>query len=107
MKKQKAIISVAVSVTMVLALLGLSGCGGQTSELSMADEVSAYVDNIDMEYAYDTTYNLAYNDDLHSSELGFRTAGSDAEHKAADYLAGEMKKLGLEDIEKVPVSVDK
>lgn len=39
--------------------------------------------------------------------MGFRTSGSDAEHAAADFLAEEMKAIGLTDVEKVPVSVDK
>lgn len=107
MKKQKRIIAIVLTATMVLATLGFTGCGKQESTMSMADEVSAFMECIDMEYAYDTTYNLAYNEDLKSSDQGFRTAGSDAEHKAADYLVDEMKALGLEDIEKIPVSVDK
>ena len=35
-----------------------------------------------------------------NSELGGRTAGSDAEHKAADWLAEEMKKIGLLKVKK-------
>ncbi|HML36744.1 MAG TPA: M28 family peptidase, partial [Bacillota bacterium] len=41
------------------------------------------------------------------TSLGTRTAGSDAEHAAADYLLSEMKKIGLADTEKVAVPVDK
>ena len=94
MKKQKRIIAVVLTATMVLATLGLTGCGKQESTMSMADEVSAFMECIDMEYAYDTTYNLAYNEDLKSSDQGFRTAGSDAEHKVGGHIFYGTNDLG-------------
>jgi len=45
--------------------------------------------------------------DLADNELGWRSAGSDAEHKTADYLAKEMEAIGLVDVEKVGTPVDK
>lgn len=101
------ITALTVAAVMVFATLGLSGCGKEESSLSMAGDTSAYMDAIDMEYAFNATKNLAYNEDLYSNELGFRNPGSDAEHKAAEYLAEEMKDLGLSDVELVPVTVDK
>lgn len=59
-----------------------------------------------MEYAYSLTEKLAYDEEL-GGECGFRTAGSIYEHRAADFLAEEMKAIGLSDIEKIPVTVDK
>lgn len=106
-KKRSRIIVLVISAVMIFTMSGLSGCGKKESTLSMADDVNSFMDTIDMEYAYDTTYELAYNEDLYTNELGFRNSASDAEHKAADYLAAEMKELGLEDIEKIPVTVDK
>lgn len=90
-------------------LLTTAGCGNSKvdSELSMADDVQSYIDAVDQEYAYGIAETLAYDEKYLSNELGWRTAGSDAEHKAADYLADEMDSLGLEEIEKVPVTVDK
>ncbi|MGX5656669.1 M28 family peptidase [Geodermatophilus nigrescens] len=38
--------------------------------------------------------------------LGFRLAGSPAEHEAADYLAGEFRAMGISDVRKEPVPVD-
>ncbi|MEG1929995.1 MAG: M28 family peptidase, partial [Anaerovorax sp.] len=58
-------------------------------------------------YAYNIALQLSQNEAFRSSSLGSRTAGSDAEHAAADYLYNEMKKLGLTDVEKVGVNVDK
>lgn len=106
-KRWSRITALAVSAVMILTMFGLSGCGEKESGLSMADDVNAFMDKINMKYAYDTAYDLAYNEDLFTHELGFRNGGSDAEHKAADYLVNEMKELGLEDIEKIPVTVDK
>ncbi|HWQ78631.1 MAG TPA: M28 family peptidase [Anaerovoracaceae bacterium] len=62
---------------------------------------------VDQEYAYNIAKELATNPKYHSSSLGTRTAGSDAEHAAADYLLAEMKKIGLVETEKVGVPVDK
>ena len=101
----------AISIIAILALVIMTfgGCGqkGVDSDLSMADEVQAFADAIDMDYAYDLAYELGYNMDLADNELGWRSAGSDAEHKTADYLAEEMKKIGLVDVDKVGTPVDK
>ena len=56
------------------------------SDLSMADEVKAFYDKVDMDYAYELAYELAYDWDNLAEANGWRAAGSDAEHAAADYL---------------------
>lgn len=66
-----------------------------------------FLKEADPQYAYDIAYELSKNPKYRSSSLGTRTAGSDAEHKAADYLLSELKKIGLADTEKVAVKVDK
>ena len=90
-------------------LISMTACGGSRikSELSMAGDVENYLDNVDPKYAYGIAETLAYDENYLSNKLGFRTAGSDAEHKAADYLVSEMQALKLADVEKVPVAVDK
>lgn len=100
-----------VAVSLVMAI-SLSACGGGgeakvESDLSMAGDVQNYIDNIDLEYAYDLTETLAYDEQYWDNELGWRTAGSDAEHKTADFLAEEMEKIGLTDVTKVGTKVDK
>lgn len=99
---------IAVSLSMVASL---TACGGSDnkvdSELSMAEDVQSYIDSIDMEYAYDLAETLAYDEQYWDNELGWRTAGSDAEHKAADFLEKEMKAIGLTEVEKVGTTVDK
>lgn len=68
--------------------------------------IKSYTAAIDTEYGYNLAYKLAYDETL-GGECGFRTAGSDFEHLCADYLAEEMEKIGLTDVEKIPVTVDK
>ena len=117
MNKRKLLCFTAV---FMLVLMTFSACGGQeateekadansevTSTLSMADDVKAYLEKVDTEYTYKLAETLAYDEQYWDNELGWRTSGSDAEHKTADFLAKEMKNIGLTDVEKVPVKVDK
>ncbi len=85
LKGNKYKITALLIVMAMLATCVLTGCG-EKKTMSMGNDVSAFVDNIDMDYAYDVTSDLAYNKDLFSNEHGFRNAGSDAEQKTADYL---------------------
>lgn len=82
---------------------------GSKSNLSMTDAVDKYINATPEaeDYGYDIAYTLSYDKKYADDITGFRTAGSDAEHAAADFIAGEYEKLGLADIEKVPVTVDK
>lgn len=98
-------------------VLSLAGCKSTTASVSSTqsaqnntfyqDAIDAYVNEIDMDYAYDFTKTLSLDPSLHDNSLGFRTSGSDAEHRTADYLAEEMEAIGLKNVEKVPVTVDK
>lgn len=79
------------------------------SDLSMSEDVynmTKYLAKSE-DYAFDVGYTLAYDKDLADDKTGFRTAGSDAEHRAAAYLEKEFKKIGLTSVEQVPVTVDK
>lgn len=108
MKRKGLALILALTVTIVMCF---TGCGDKgvsiDSDLSMAADVEKYVNAIDIEYAYDLTEKLAYDEEYWDCELGWRTAGSDAEHRCADFLAEEMANIGLTDIEKVPTTVDK
>ncbi len=85
---------------------GLYRASAVTSDLSMADDVTKFLDKVDAEYGYKLTTKLAYDENL-SGHLGWRLAGSDEEHVCADFLFNEMKKIGLSDVEKVAVSCDR
>ena len=107
-RSAKLLICTAASLTMVISMESCGSSENQVdSELSMATEVQGYIDSIDMEYAYDLTETLAYDEEYWDNELGWRTAGSDAEHRMADFLEKEMKDIGLTDVQKVGTTVDK
>jgi len=105
------------ALCLLMCLWALTGCGGNeskvhqaseiTSDLFMAEDVQAFYDNLDVEYGYDLMYELSYNWDELAEACGYRTAGSDAEHATADYLAKEMKKIGLKNVDKVGTKCDK
>ena len=71
------------------------------------EAIAAFAEKADESFGYDVSYKLAYDNELQSTpEYGWRMAGSEAEHKAADYLSELMTDIGLEDVEKVPITVD-
>ncbi len=97
-------------LTLLIALMmGLATSCSQTSDLSMQDDVDKMLEFTSeaTDRAEDVAYTLAYDMDLADDSTGFRTAGSDAEHRAADYLVEEFEKIGLEDVTKEAVTVDK
>lgn len=129
MKKWIKLLTAAAVLSMVMWTL--AGCGGSgggsgsgeeesaageslgyqssevTSDLSMAEDVKAYLEKVDLEYGYKLTDFLAYDEDLTDCPLGWRSAGSDAEHRTADYLEKEMQKIGLQNVEKIGTQCDK
>lgn len=101
-------LSFAIILVLVLGMLSACGGGGGGSVTPPEDSIySAYLDAVDVDFAYDVGVELAENPEYHNSPIGTRTAGSDAEHRAADYLVGVMESIGLADVEKVGVDVDK
>ncbi|MGI6765607.1 MAG: M28 family peptidase [Lentihominibacter sp.] len=106
MKKLKLSFMILLSI-MIVSVFSACGEAEPESSLSMAPEVKAYTEALDMDYAYDIAYELSYNEDLADNKLGWRTAGSDAEHRTADWIEAEMKKIGLQDVEKIGTDVDK
>ena len=133
MRNKKWASLLAVLLVLAMCVWTLSACGGSggdteeaaepeateeaapegytnaevTSELSMADEVKAFYDAVDMDYAYDLGYELAYDWDNLAEANGWRSAGSDAEHATADYLVKEWEKIGLQNVDKLASKCDK
>ncbi|MDO4176160.1 MAG: M28 family peptidase [Bacillota bacterium] len=113
---------------LTMSVWALAGCGGSgdgeeaasdggdgeyysaseiTSDAAYADAIQAFYDNVDMDYAYDLTYELAYNWKDYAEACGWRTAGSDSEHATAEFLKGEMDDIGLQEVEMVGTKCDK
>lgn len=74
---------------------------------SIEEDLEKYVALVDKDFAWEVTETLSYDKKYWDDSTGFRTAGSDAEHRAADYLADTFKEIGLEEVEKEPVHLDK
>ncbi|MGN0963903.1 MAG: M28 family peptidase [Dysosmobacter sp.] len=67
----------------------------------------SYISAVSPDFAYDVALELTTNPSFFNSDLGGRNSGSDAEHAAADYLAGVMEDIGLTDVEKVAAQCDR
>ena len=78
----------------------------KTLSAQAAAQYKGYIENADPQYAYNIAYELSTNPEFFNSDQGGRTAGSEAEHKTADYLAKEMKKIGLTNVEKIAADAD-
>lgn len=94
----------ALAVTMAMSVT-LTGCGDKSSG---NEAIDAFTANIDGETANEVSHTLAFDEKYFNDgdASGFRTAGSDADHAAAEYLKGKFEEIGLE-TEIVPVKVDK
>lgn len=100
-----------------MAAAGMAGCAASETPLGQTDMtplsrdvreiVGDYMAKVDHSFSYDIAETLAYDKTYHSSPLGYRTAGSEAEHKAAAWIAEQMEALGLTEVEQVPVTVDR
>lgn len=74
--------------------------------LSMSWDIDAFYDKLDYQYGHDLSLDLATNPNIADFSL-WRTAGSDGEHLAADYLVNKMAEIGLQNIEKKGLPCDK
>ena len=100
---------------MIALLSGLTACGQSQAASQSTEEKSAsleelynsYISAVSPDFAYEIALELTTNPDYFNSELGGRNAGSDAEHAAADYLAGVMEEIGLSDVEKNAAQCDR
>lgn len=100
---------------MIALLSGLTACGRSQTAPQPTEEKSgsleelynSYISAVSSDFAYEIALELTTNPDYFNSELGGRNAGSDAEHAAADYLAGVMEEIGLSDVEKNAAQCDR
>ena len=88
-------------------LVSATACGKQPATDAAqpaADPTQAYLDTVDVDYAYDLALKL---EDIRSNEtLGYRTAGSDAELATGDMLKAEMERIGLQNVTKDAFTLD-
>lgn len=107
---KRNIVTALLLVVMLSAIPLFSGCGAKESGYQVPEELSdmvnGYLDKVDPSVAYDIAVELSENPSLLSSDSGGRNAGSDAEHAAAQWLATQMKEIGLTDVQKDGVPCD-
>ena len=95
------------------AVLLLSACGQQPDTPQSTPEAErvtleaaqqAYLEKVDVDYAYHLALQL---EDIRSNEnLGYRTAGSEAELATGDMLKAEMESIGLQNVTKDEFTLD-
>ncbi|PIC73939.1 M28 family peptidase [Sporosarcina sp. P17b] len=70
----------------------------------LSGEKDKYLSVVDVEYAFDFAKGL---EEFKTNEkLGYRTAGSEAEHKTGEKIEKEMKEIGLTEVTKDAFKVD-
>lgn len=90
-------------LTVNLPMMTLQG-QAQTETKPLEQVTQAYKDKVDVKYSYDLTNKMA---EFRTNEkLGYRPAGSPAEHEAGIYLAEEMEKIGLTQVTSDEFTVD-
>lgn len=98
-----------LSFAMVLTLVGCSTSTQPSATASeknhaLSDSWNAYVEKVDVDYAYDLAVKM---EEIRSNEeLGYRTAGSQAEAQTGDMLKAEMEKIGLTNVTKDEFTLD-
>lgn len=106
----KKIIAIFITILLCITQFGCSKLTEDLEEYQVPEELqaayNAFIDSVSPEYAYQIALELSENKEFQSSPWGDRTAGSKAEHAAADWLAGKMKEIGLTDIEKAAAKCD-
>ncbi|MDR2458335.1 MAG: M28 family peptidase [Clostridiales Family XIII bacterium] len=105
MKKLSILFSFVLVFTFAFA-----SCGKDTDtkkSANVAEEYKSYIDAVDPSYAYELTNEINEDEKYSDNELGDRQAGSDAEHATAIRLSEEMTALGLVDVTRQGVKVDR
>ena len=108
MKRYKRILLMVTICTFVLF-----ACANKNTKSAISNnenykaQYEAFIDKVSSEYAYNIAYELSTNEKFFNSKLGGRNAGSDAEHRTADFLVEKMNEIGLSDVKKTAVKCDK
>ena len=76
----------------------------ETKTIPLSNEKEQYLSVVDVEYAFDFAKGL--EEYKTNEKLGYRTAGSVAEHKTGEKIEKEMNALGLAEVTKDAFAVD-
>lgn len=104
MKKWFRLVCMVVALCLMLGS-GVASMAEQTGSGGSA-ALDKFLEAVDTNYAYEIALTLAEDTRFHNSSWGDRTAGSAAEHAAADWLVGKMNEIGLSDVVKEGAKCD-
>lgn len=104
----KKVLSIFLILLLCLTLISCGDKGKASYDVpqELEDMYNNLMGSLDPEFAYDVAYTLSETEEFHSSPLGGRNAGSDAEHKTAEYLVDLMEEIGLTEVEKMGAQCD-
>lgn len=94
MKKTKKIAALLLSA--LLAVSCLTACGEKKEAVEYPEDFQAFLDVLDTEFSYEVDKTISEMGD--DPALGFRSAGSPAEKKTAEYIEQTMKDIGLQNV---------
>ena len=94
MKKTKKIAALLLSA--LLAVSCLTACGDKKAAVEYPEDFQAFLDVLDTEFSYEVDKTISEMGD--DPALGFRSAGSPAEKKTAEYIEQTMKDIGLQNV---------
>ena len=107
MKKHFSVLLCLALAVNMSGILPASAAASVTAVTSTPSAVyQSYLDTVSTDFGYDIAYTLSMDPAYHNSALGGRTAGSAAEHRAADYLVSVMEEIGLTEVEKQAAACD-
>lgn len=91
---------IASMLLAVFLLVSATACAKQPD----TDATQEYLSKVDVDYSYNLALKL---EEIRSNEeLGYRTAGSEAELATGDMLKEEMERIGLQDVTKDAFTLD-
>jgi Iap family predicted aminopeptidase len=109
-KRTSKFIAITVSLCLVLSFT-LGACGdkkeGKTEAVSVENAIKDYNSKVDTKWAYDLAVEVLNDPKYADNRLGDRQAGSDAEHATAEKIVSVMEDIGLTDVKKDAVKVDR
>lgn len=103
MKKKMKLISLVLTFILVF-----TGCSAKNTDvekkIELDEDQKSVLEKIDTKYSYDLAKKM--EEFKTNEELGYRTAGSEAEIKTGQMIYDEMKKIGLKDVSKDEITLD-
>ncbi len=100
--KSKCLMTATIAALLItMSMLCFASCG---EKKDVDPDMQAFYDAVDVDYSKNLMGDLLSF--TTNKDLGFKTAGSQAEHDAANYLSEELKSIGLENVSLEEAQID-